>query len=264
MQNPLVWLGLSLLLVAICLAAVLLVALPVMQELARAARSAEKLMDMLARELPPTLQSLRSTGEEIAQLSDHVNEGVRSASRVVKQVDEGIETVRHQAETASRSSLSLVAGLRQAWQVFWQPDAVRPLAAEEPWAESSLSGPSLSGPSALGPSAPGPSLAQSTQAETPISGQVLASSSPALTEAQETLAVLEAERCQTQRLLEQLPAGSEASPRGESEGSGAGAEGTGAIAASTPAAETCSSSESAESAPGKSPGGSSRPLAEEA
>ncbi|NJN31109.1 MAG: DUF948 domain-containing protein [Synechococcales cyanobacterium RM1_1_8] len=127
MQNPLLWLGLSLFLVAVCLVAVLLVAIPVIQELARTARSAEKLLDMLARELPPTLQSLRNTGDDLSQLSGQVHEGVRSASRVVSQVDQSLGAVRQQTETAKRSSLSLVVGLQAAWQKLREPQP------EEAW-----------------------------------------------------------------------------------------------------------------------------------
>lgn len=121
MHNPLLWLGLSLFLVAVCLVAVLLVAIPVMQELARTARSAEKLLDMLSRELPPTLQSLRSTGDDLSELSGQVNEGVRSASQVVTQVDQGLDSVRSQAESVKRGSLSLFAGLRAAWEEWKTP-----------------------------------------------------------------------------------------------------------------------------------------------
>jgi len=60
--DPLFWLGLSLLLVAVSLTAVLVVAIPTLMELSRAARSAEKLFDTLGRELPPTLEALRLTG----------------------------------------------------------------------------------------------------------------------------------------------------------------------------------------------------------
>lgn len=123
MHNPLLWLGLSLFLVAVCLVAVLLVAIPVIQELSRTARSAEKLLDMLSRELPPTLRSLRSTGEDLSELSGQVNEGVRSASQVVTQVDQGLETVRSQAESVKRGSISLLTGLRAAWQQWKDPDA---------------------------------------------------------------------------------------------------------------------------------------------
>lgn len=123
MHNPLLWLGLSLFLVAVCLVAVLLVAIPVIQELSRTARSAEKLLDMLSRELPPTLQSLRSTGDDLSELSGQVNEGVRSASQVVTQVDQGLETVRSQADSVKRGSMSLLAGLRVAWQQWRDPEA---------------------------------------------------------------------------------------------------------------------------------------------
>ena len=115
MQNPLFWLAVSLLLVAVSLTAVLAIAIPAIQELARAARSAERLLDMLRLELPPVLRSMQNTGEELSQLSDQMNEGVRSASQVVKQVDQGIDTVRHQAKQTRRVGQSVFAGLQAAW-----------------------------------------------------------------------------------------------------------------------------------------------------
>ncbi len=72
--DPLFWLGLSLLLVATSLTAVLVAAIPALQELARAARSAEKLFDTLSRELPPTLEAIRVTGLEITDLTDDVSD----------------------------------------------------------------------------------------------------------------------------------------------------------------------------------------------
>ena len=62
--DPLFWLALSFLLVAICLTAVLLALIPATQELGRAARSVEKLCDTINRELPPTLESIRLTRAE--------------------------------------------------------------------------------------------------------------------------------------------------------------------------------------------------------
>jgi len=59
MTEPIFWLGCSLLLVAVSLTAVFIAALPALQELARAARSAEKLFDTLHREFPPTLEAIR-------------------------------------------------------------------------------------------------------------------------------------------------------------------------------------------------------------
>ena len=55
MIDPVFWLGISLFLVAVSLTAVLVVTIPALQEVARAARSAEKLFDTLNREFPPTL-----------------------------------------------------------------------------------------------------------------------------------------------------------------------------------------------------------------
>ncbi|CCH67434.1 Methyl-accepting chemotaxis protein [Richelia intracellularis HH01] len=117
-NEPLFWLGLSILLVAISLTAVLTVAIPALQDLSRAARSAEKLFDTLSRELPPTLESIRLTGLEITELSDDVSEGVKSATKVAKQVDHSLNNARRQAQNISTNTRSLIVGIKAAWQTF--------------------------------------------------------------------------------------------------------------------------------------------------
>lgn len=116
--DPVFWLGVSILLVAVSIAAVLVVLIPTLKELARAARSAEKLFDTLSRELPPTLESIRLTGVEISDLTDEVSEGVQSAQRVVKQVDQGIGGARKQAQRAQSSTRSVFVGMRAAWKTL--------------------------------------------------------------------------------------------------------------------------------------------------
>jgi uncharacterized protein YoxC len=116
--DPVFWLGVSILLVAVSIAAVLVVLIPTLKELARAARSAEKLFDTLSRELPPTLESIRLTGAEISDLTDEVSEGVQSAQRVVKQVDQGVGGARKQVQRARSSTRSVLVGMRAAWQTL--------------------------------------------------------------------------------------------------------------------------------------------------
>lgn len=116
--DPLFWLGLSILLVAVSLTAVLVVAIPALQELARAARSAEKLFDTLRRDLPPTLDSIRLTGLEISDLTDDVSQGVKSAGQVVKQVDQSLEQAKLQAKTVEVSTRSVFTGVKAAWKSF--------------------------------------------------------------------------------------------------------------------------------------------------
>ncbi|MFN6566213.1 DUF948 domain-containing protein [Dendronalium sp. ChiSLP03b] len=118
MIDPLFWLGLSILLVATSLTAVLVAAIPALQELARAARSAEKLFDTLSRELPPTLNAIRTTGLEITDLTDDVSEGVKSASQVVKQVDQSLDGARKQAQNLQVGTRSIFAGVKTAWKTF--------------------------------------------------------------------------------------------------------------------------------------------------
>ncbi len=121
MADPIFWLGLSVLFVAVSIAAVLMAMLPALKELSRAARSAEKLFDTLNRELPPTLESIRLTGMEITDLTDEVSQGVQSAGRVVQQVDQSIVGVKQQAKKAQKATRGLVVGFKAAWKSLTQP-----------------------------------------------------------------------------------------------------------------------------------------------
>lgn len=127
MTEPIFWLALSFLLVALCLTAVLLAALPVFAELGRAARSAEKMFDTLGRELPPTLEAIRLTGLEISDLTDDISEGVQSAGRVVKQVDQSLDSAKQQVRQASVTTRSVMAGVKAAWQTWNRPTPHRSL-----------------------------------------------------------------------------------------------------------------------------------------
>jgi hypothetical protein len=131
LANPLFWLALSFLLVVISLTAVLMVAIPAMRELGRAARSAEKLFDTLGRELPPTLEAIRLTGLEITELTDDVTEGVQGASQVVQQVNHSLSTAHTGAKRLNTGTRSLWAGARAAWgsltaSTSGQPSPKRP------------------------------------------------------------------------------------------------------------------------------------------
>jgi len=123
--DPLFWLGLSILLVAVSLTAVFIAALPALQELARAARSVEKLADTLRRELPPTLEAIRLTGLEISDLTDDVSEGVKSAGQVVQNVDQSISSAKNQAKKVQVNTRSVVAGVKAAWKSWKQPSTGR-------------------------------------------------------------------------------------------------------------------------------------------
>jgi len=116
--DPLFWLGLSLLLVATSLSVVLVVAIPAVQELARASRSAEKLFDTLSRELPSTLKAIRNTSLDITDLTEDVSDGIKSAGQVVRQVDQGLNTAKKQADNVQIGTRSLWVGVRTAWKTF--------------------------------------------------------------------------------------------------------------------------------------------------
>jgi uncharacterized protein YoxC len=121
MTDPLLWLVLSLLFVTASLTIALVVAIPALKELARAARSADKLFETLRREFPPTLQAIRTMGIEVSDLTDDVSQGVQNAGNVVKQVDESLTTVRKQAQKVNSSTRSLLVGVKAAWRTFTKP-----------------------------------------------------------------------------------------------------------------------------------------------
>lgn len=121
MIDPLFWLGLSLFLVSFSLFAVLIVTIPTLQEVARAARSAEKLFDTLNREFPPTLEAIRLTGKEVGELTDDLNQGINNATAIAKQVDQGLVEAKQQVKQVQQSSVGLVAGVKAAWKVWRSP-----------------------------------------------------------------------------------------------------------------------------------------------
>ncbi|WP_017302482.1 DUF948 domain-containing protein [Nodosilinea nodulosa] len=125
MTDPLFWLALSFLLVVVSLTAVLMVAIPALRELGRAARSAEKFFDTLGRELPPTLEAIRLTSLEITELTDDVTEGVQGAGQVVQQVSQGITTAQTGAKRLNSGTKSFLAGARAAWRA-WSDEAPSP------------------------------------------------------------------------------------------------------------------------------------------
>ncbi|MGB3536184.1 MAG: DUF948 domain-containing protein [Microcoleaceae cyanobacterium] len=131
MSDPIFWLGLSILLVAVSLTAVLVAALPALQAAAKAARSLEKLADTLSREFPPTLEAIRMTGLEISELTDNVTEGVQSAGNVVKQVDQSLDNAKQQAKQVQTSTSGFLTGVRVAWKTFTGPSPPPPASVQQ-------------------------------------------------------------------------------------------------------------------------------------
>ncbi len=153
-MDPVFWLGLSIGLVAVSIAAVLIVAIPAMQELGRAAQSAEKLFDTLNRELPPTLEAIRLTSLELTELTDDFTESVQNAGQITGQVSESITSVRSQVTQAKVTSKSVAAGFKAAWQTWREgeaEDAENPALKEEQGQSFEVSPPTKPAPSELRP-----------------------------------------------------------------------------------------------------------------
>ncbi|MEM6519280.1 MAG: hypothetical protein AAF722_08110 [Cyanobacteria bacterium P01_C01_bin.70] len=132
MIDPIFWLVLSFLLVSVSLTAVLVVLVPAVVELSRAARSFERLCDTINRDLPPTLESLRQTTQEITHLTDDVHAGVQNAGQAMQQANQGLHTVRGQAKRAQVNTRSLMAGMGAAWAALTKPEPTRDRPASTP------------------------------------------------------------------------------------------------------------------------------------
>jgi hypothetical protein len=119
MKEPIFWLGCSLFLVAISLTAVLTALIPAVQELSRAARSAEKLFDTLNKEFPDTLSAIRMTNLELTELSGEMKDGIKSASSTVQQIDRSLINSKKQVINVTNSGRSFLVGLKagiKTWQ----------------------------------------------------------------------------------------------------------------------------------------------------
>lgn len=121
MSDPLFWLVLSFVFVTGCLLVVLVVAIPTLREVARAARSADRLFETLRRDFPPTLEALRMTGVELSDLTGELSEGVQSANSVARQVEQGVTSVRRQAQQVHTGTRSVAIGMKAAWRSLTNP-----------------------------------------------------------------------------------------------------------------------------------------------
>ncbi len=110
-------------LVAVSLTALVVAAFPAIQDLSRAARSAEKLFDRLDRELPPTLEAIRLASLELSDLSEEMSQGVQSASAVAQQVDLSLVEVKKQAGNLQTGTRSVWVGVKAAWQTWRAGDS---------------------------------------------------------------------------------------------------------------------------------------------
>lgn len=131
-MDPIFWLGLSVLCVAIGIAAVLLTLIPALRELGRAAQGAEKLFDTLNRELPPTLEAIRLTSLELTELTDDLTDSIQSLGQVAQQVDSTVHTAKAQAKQVTVTSKSVAAGFKAAWQSLTSEAASEAIAASPP------------------------------------------------------------------------------------------------------------------------------------
>lgn len=121
MSEAIFLLGLSFLLVVVCLTILLLTAIPAFKELAKAANSIIRLTDTLTRELPATLEAIRMTGLELSELSDELNQGAKNAGEAVKQVNDGLKGVRQSASSASIATKSAFAGIKAGLKSLGRP-----------------------------------------------------------------------------------------------------------------------------------------------
>lgn len=138
MTNPIFWVALSFLLLTISLTALIVAAIPLLQELTKTSRTIEKLADTLIRELPPILDAIRRTGVEINNLTEDMSSGIKSASQVVKQVDKSVSKVNKQAKKVQITTRSVWAGIKTTWQKLTNSHSKKRISGEQSNANKAL------------------------------------------------------------------------------------------------------------------------------
>ncbi len=138
MTNPIFWVALSFLLLTISLTALIVAAIPLLQELTKTSRTIEKLADTLIRELPPILDAIRRTGIEINNLTEDMSSGIKSASQVVKQVDQSVNQVSSQAKKVQITTRSVFAGVKATWQKLTNSKSKKRISGEQSNANKAL------------------------------------------------------------------------------------------------------------------------------
>ncbi|MGB3493706.1 MAG: hypothetical protein WBA57_13335 [Elainellaceae cyanobacterium] len=118
-NEPLLWLGISTALLAVSTTAVVVVAIPVILKLSKTAQSADRLLETLNQELPATLDALRSTGQELSDLTGDLGDSVESAKSIVQRVDQSMSYAGQQLQQAQITSKSAIAGFRTAWAALF-------------------------------------------------------------------------------------------------------------------------------------------------
>ncbi len=119
-MDPQFWLGISAGLLGAALLALVLALLPLLAQLTRTARSAERLFDLVERELPPILDSLQQTTAEVSDISQEVGGGLKRVNQTVDAVGTGLGVFQTGVSQANIRSQAWAAGAKAAWKTLRQ------------------------------------------------------------------------------------------------------------------------------------------------
>ncbi|MGA7954907.1 MAG: DUF948 domain-containing protein [Gloeobacterales cyanobacterium] len=114
------WLGISAGLLGAALLALVLALLPLLSQLTRTARSAERLLDLVERELPPILDSLQQTTAEVTDISQEVGGGLKRVNQTVDAVGTSMGVFQAGVSQVSVSTKAWAAGAKAAWKTLKQ------------------------------------------------------------------------------------------------------------------------------------------------
>lgn len=119
-MDPQFWIGISAGLLGAALLALVLSLLPLLAQLTRTARSAERLLDLVERELPPILDALQQTTAEVSDISQEVGGGLKRVNQTVDAVGTGLGVFQTGVSQVNVRSKAWAAGAKAAWKTLRQ------------------------------------------------------------------------------------------------------------------------------------------------
>jgi len=121
-SDPQFWLGLTTGLLAAALLVLMVALLPFLQQLQRTATAAERLLNILERELPTVLGNVRDTTGELKDVTSELDTGLKRVNKAADAVGSGVTVAQKQLSGLSLQARALWAGAGTAWQVLIRRD----------------------------------------------------------------------------------------------------------------------------------------------
>jgi hypothetical protein len=118
MTEPIFWLGCSLLLVAVKFNGGFHRRFTCSARVSPGSPQCRKIIRYPPSGISPTLEAIRLTGAEISELTENIDEGVKSTRQVVQGVDRSLGSAKAGLSKLDRGGRRLLIGFKVAWNTW--------------------------------------------------------------------------------------------------------------------------------------------------